>query len=186
MLICFHASHDVDLSILPKKGWWRFFLLFFLMYTLFHKGISYSQSSFYCLLSSYQRDTGRYFFSFCKQSLYIVPCIFFLQMLDIPEKKPVSFPQIVLQANFVIIFFQCLVMYIVNAACFIFDNLLSLRHLRREQILHGPLIKPNSRQISQALNKTRLPYSLFFVSFLINFSKIRINVMQNRVCVSCT
>lgn len=149
MLICFHASHDVDLSILPKKGWWRFFLLlFFLMYTLFHKGISYSQSSFYCLLSSYQRDTGRYFFSFCKQSLYIVPCIFFIDVGYPRKKNPSVFPRLFLQSNFVIIFFQCLVMYIVNAACFIFDNLLSLRHLRREQILHGPLIKPNSRQIS--------------------------------------
>lgn len=149
MLICFHASHDVDLSILPKKGWWRFFLLlFFLMYTLFHKGISYSQSSFYCLLSSYQRDTGRYFFSFCKQSLYIVPCIFFFIDVGYPRKKTRQFSRLFLQSNFVIIFFQCLVMYIVNAACFIFDNSLSLRHLRREQILHGPLIKPNSRQIS--------------------------------------
>lgn len=88
MLICFHASHDVDLSILPKKGWWRFLLLlFFLMYTLFHKGISYSQSSFYCLLSGYQRDTGRYFFSFCKQSLYIVPCIFFYRCWISQKKK---------------------------------------------------------------------------------------------------
>lgn len=94
MLICFHASHDVDLSILPKKGWWRFFLLlFFLMYTLFHKGISYSQSSFYCLLSSYQRDTGRYFFSFCKQSLYIVPCIFFFIDVGYPRKKNRQFSQ---------------------------------------------------------------------------------------------
>lgn len=149
MLICFHASHDVDLSILPKKGLWRFFIIIiFLMYTLFHKGISYSQSSFYCLLSSYQRDTGRYFFSFCKQSLYIVPCIFFYRCWISQKKNPSVFPRLFLQSNFVIIFFQCLVMYIVNAACFIFDNLLSLRHLRREQILHGPLIKPNSRQIS--------------------------------------
>lgn len=150
MLICFHASHDVDLSILPKKGWWRFFLLlFFLMYTLFHKGISYSQSSFYCLLSSYQRDTGRYFFFLFVNKVCTLYHVFFFIDVGYPRKKnPSVFPRLFLQSNFVIIFFQCLVMYIVNAACFIFDNLLSLRHLRREQILHEPLIKPNSRQIS--------------------------------------